>query len=356
VRLLALRLVGQKALGDLSLPFAEPPAEDEAPEPPPVSVVLGAGGTGKSAVVAALASTRPGNTTALTLLRRAREEEPGFAVARYRIFAEDPTRESQLVLASPQATLEETDAESLARRRDQAAVDKLAQQGGFAFQTIPSVRWFSRTPVMLSAPDRAVFRHDARATPSIDDATRADLCRKTKQVLVFASVSAALLRDGDGRDPRGWLAFEATLIAALEALTPLTHHRFVGACPTTFEPLFLDVGSGAHVPFDDLPTSAKHLIAFVALPLRTLAAAVPERHPGQVEAVVTIDDAELHLPTASLPLLPGALHQALPRAQWILTTSAPELAEGVPPEARLVLRRLSPTAVFVLTAPQATVH
>jgi hypothetical protein len=354
VRLIALRLVGQKALGELSLPFAQTHGDDESPEPAPVTVVLGAGGTGKSALVAALSSTRPGNTTTLT--RRARDEDPGFAVARYRIFEEDPTREALLVLASPQAVLDETDADSLARRRDQAAVDKLAQQGGFAFQTIPSVRWFSRTPVMLSAPDRAVFRHDARATVPLDDATRADLCRETKQVIVFASVSAALLRDGDGRDPRGWLAFEVTLREALEAIVPLTHHRFLGACPTTFEPLFLEVGSGAHVPFDDLPTSAKHMIAFVALPLRTLAAAAPERHPAHVEAVVVIDDAELHVPTAALPALPAALHRALPKVQWILTTGASELADGVGPEARLVLRRLSPTSVGVLTASQATVH
>lgn len=336
------------------MPIARRPSEEEAEVAPPVTVVLGAGGTGKSALVAALCATRPGNTT--TLLRRARDEEPGFAVARYDLGEEDPTRERALVLASPQAVLDETDAESLARRRDQVAVDKIAQQGGFAFQAIASVRWFSRTPVMLSAPDRAVFRHDARQTVALDDATRSDLCRETKQVLVFASVSAALLRDGDGRDPRGWLAFEDTLIGALEALTPLLHHRFVGACPTTFEPLFVETSSGARVLFDDLPTSAKHLVAFVALPLRTLAAAVPERHPRHVEVVVVIDDADLHLPTSSLASLPAALHQALPRAQWILTTSAPELAEGVAPEARLILRRLSPDEVFVLTAAQATVH
>jgi hypothetical protein len=352
VRLLGLRFVGPPPLGELALRFA-----DDEGTPRPVTVLVGAGGTGKTTLLAALAATRPGNATVLP--RRGRDGEAGYAVADFSLGDDLPERETPFRVASPLALLpEETDAESLARRRDQAAVDKIAQASGFAFLAVPGVRWFSRGALVLSSPERSILRHDARAVPSFDDATRADLCRETKQVLVYAAISAALVRDGDGSDRRGVLGFERGLVSALDALNGhgVLGFRFVGACPTTFEPLFASNDEGRLLPFDDLPTAARHAIAFVALPLRALAAAYPDRSPGTTEGVVLIDDAELHQSPDVLAALPRALTAALPRVQWILATSARGLAEAVPEDAVIVLRRVSSNEVGVFAGHEARTH
>ncbi|MBM4362972.1 MAG: hypothetical protein FJ104_09850, partial [Deltaproteobacteria bacterium] len=60
MRLASLRLTRVPPFGDVTLPFAD---EDGAPRS--VTVLLGGGGVGKTSVVGAIASTRPGNTSAL---------------------------------------------------------------------------------------------------------------------------------------------------------------------------------------------------------------------------------------------------------------------------------------------------
>ena len=334
--------------------------------PRPLTVILGAGSTGKTTIATAIALTRPGHATVLA--RRARGEDVAatFAVADYDLSDDDPGRADAVRVASPLAVLDEGEPAALTRRREQAAVDKVAQAGGFAFQALPGVRWFSRSALVLSSPER-MFRHDAKATVSFDDATRADVSRETKQVLAYAAIAAALVRDGDGADRRGVLAFERALVSALEALAPVTGFRFVGACPSTFEPLFLpaeeagprDAGPMDRtrpLPFDDLPTAARHLISFVALPLRSLAAAYPDRPPGAAEGVVVVDDADLHQAPAVLRALPAALVLALPRVQWILTTGSAELAAGVPESALLTLRRVSTSSIAVFSGAEASTH
>lgn len=351
MRLLGLHYAGPPPLGELSLRFA-----DEEGETRPVSVLFGAGGTGKTALLAALASTRPGNATMLP--RRGRNDDPGYAVAEYLLGDDQPDRTAPVIVASPQAIFDEPEGVGLARRREQSAIDKAAQAGGFAFHAVSGVRWFSRSALVLSSPDRSLFRHDARAVVSFDDATRADLCRETKQVLAYAAISAALVRDGDGADRRGVLGFERALVAAIDALDGqgVLGFRFVGACPTTLEPLFANSATGAVVPFDDLPTAARHLVSFVALPLRALAAAYPDRAVAQAEGVVVVDDADLHQPTAVLAALPGALAAALPRVQWVLATGSEELASGVPEDAITALRRISPVEIGVFAGRDARTH
>lgn len=351
MRLLGLRYVGPPPLGEVSLRFA-----DEEGEARSVSVLFGAGGTGKTALLAALASTRPGNATMLP--RRGRNDDPGYAIAEYQLGDDQPERLQPAIVASPQAPADEPDAVAIARRREQSALDKAAQAGGFAFHALPGVRWFSRSALVLSSPDRSLFRHDARAIVSFDDATRADLCRETKQVLAYAAISAALVRDGDGADRKGVLGFERALVAAIDALDGrgVLGFRFVGACPTTLEPLFANSLTGAIVPFDDLPTAARHLVSFVALPLRTLAAAYPDRVVASTEGIVVVDDADLHQPTSVLAALPDALAVALPRVQWILATSSEELARGVPDEAVLALRRVSASEIGVFAGRDARTH
>lgn len=158
-----------------------------------MSVLCGAGGTGETALLAALASTRPGNATMLP--RRTRSEDPGYAVAEYALGDDQPERTEPVTVASPMAHFDEPDAVTIARRRERSVVDKAAQSGGFAFHVVPGVRWFSRSALVLSSPDRSLFRHDARAAVSFDDATRADLCRETRR---------ARVRGDLGRARSGW--------------------------------------------------------------------------------------------------------------------------------------------------------
>ena len=64
--------------------------------------------------------------------------------------------------------------------------------------------------MLLASPERSVVRYDVRAVPSLDDATRADLARDTKQILSYAGITAAL-----GGAP----AFDAVLKEVVSGLT-----------------------------------------------------------------------------------------------------------------------------------------
>ena len=92
--------------------------------------------------------------------------------------------------------------------------------------------------------------------------------------------------------------------------------------------------------FDALPTRVRHLVAFVALPLRALWAAYPGRDPREGEAVVVIDELDLHQDPAIHPRLVNALRVALPGVQWIVTTSASAIAGSCDTKDVLALRRL----------------
>jgi predicted ATP-binding protein involved in virulence len=126
---------------------------------------------------------------------------------------------------------------------------------------------------------------------------------------------------------------------SLAQLLELVGFSYRGLDARSFEPMFLDP-EGRERPFDALPTRVRHLIAFAALPVRMLFAAYPGSDPKEAEGVVAIDEADLHQDPQTLVGLIAALNRALPRVQWILTTSSATLASSADTRDVLALRRL----------------
>lgn len=326
-----IRLSGSSAQEDLILSLA-----DERGAPRRLMVLFGAEGVGKTAILAAIAATRPGHAVAQTARVGA---PPAFAVADWILGQDDPARPHPLRVLNPNARLEsERDDEVLARRREQALFDRRAAEGGFAFTSFSGARWFSRAPLMLTTPTRTLLRHDVRAAVSFDDATHGDLTRDTKQVLSFAGIAGALARSS-GEEPGRFEALEGALHEVLEALLEGTEITFTGVDPARLEPTF-DAG-GRSVELDDLPRRVRHRVAFGALALRALAAAYPEKDPREAEGVFLIDDLEVQQDLASQSALPSLLCRALPRAQWIVTTSSPAVVSGCDAGSVLALRRMT---------------
>lgn len=349
MHLARVRLVGLGPFDDLSLSFAE-----EGSPPRPLSVIFGGGGVGKTTLLGAIASTRPGYAV---VQHRSRTTRQGHAVAHWHMGQDEPGRLHPLRVLSPNAQLDEPEDTALLHRREQAAVDKRAAEGGFVLVHFPSVRWFSRTPVLLTAPERTIARYDVRASPNTDDATRGDLARETKQALSFASIASALcLRDPAHPQRARLLELDRVMRQVVTALTGLTGFPFLGADPLTFEPLFRSP-SGEAVLFDELPTGTRNLAAFGALTLRAVHAAYPEAPPHQAEAVVLIDDVGLHQETPVARQIAPALRQALPRVQWILTTSSATVASSCETGELLALRRTPPSQrVEIYEGSEAVVH
>ncbi|MEO6420128.1 MAG: hypothetical protein ABIP39_12000, partial [Polyangiaceae bacterium] len=265
-----LRVVGVGPLEDLTFRFA-----DEEGRPRATTVVVGGAGVGKTSLLSAMASTRPG----LTVVQHRSRDRISYVMADWLTGDDDEARPHPLSLVTPNAPIEEEEASGLQRRREQSSYDRRASEGGFVLVALSGARWFSKSSVLLSAPDRSLGRYDVRTPAHFDDATRADLARETKQALSYASVGAALsarnraLKQGSTDRIE---AFDRALQEALSPLAELAGYTYVGADPLTLEPGFIGPDERP-LSFDDLPTSVRHLVSFAALPLRALFAAYPGR-------------------------------------------------------------------------------
>ena len=338
MRLLRVQLHHIGPFEDTTLDLTSP-EPSETPNPRAATVLFGADGTGKTSLLAALAVTRPGHALPPLALPGA-ARTPGWVAADWLLGDDDPSRPHALTVASPNAVLEgETPESAMLRRREQAIFDRRAQQeGGHVFLSFSGARWFSRVPNLLTGPDRSLLRYDVRQPGiSFDDPTRADLTRETKQVLSYASIASAL---GGGRAEFAHLtSFEAALREVVDVVLQPFGLLHAGVSPTTLEPQFRSARGGL-VPFDALPRSARHLIAFVVLPLRALFAGYPGADaPREREGVVAIDDAESQLDPALLRDLVGLLRLALPGVQWIFSTASTQLALACGPSEIVALRR-----------------
>jgi hypothetical protein len=346
-----LRLTAE---GPADLAEVEPGAEREASAPPgpprPVTVLFGADGTGKTSLLSALALTRPGHALPPLpgSLREARVagEAPPHVATEWLLGEDDPERPHPLVVASPSAILRgETAEQASIRRREQALFDRRAQtDGGHVFISFSGARWFSRVPNMLSVPERSILRYDVRQpNATFDDPTRADLTRDTKQVLAYATVASAVAA---GRAEFDHLArFDAALREVVDVVLEPFDLTHAGVSPTSLEPQFRS-GRGGIVSFDAIPRAARHLVAFVALPLRALFAAYPgSESPREREGVVTVDDVESQQDPAVLRALVPLLRRALPNVQWLLTTASTQLALACESGDVVALRRTGTTRV-----------
>jgi hypothetical protein len=327
VQLLSLRLVGLPPFDDVTIPFA-----DDDGSPRPLTILFGGGGVGKTTVLSALSSTRPGFATAMP---HAGDATP-FAISEWSLGKDDTERPHPLLVATPTARVHEEEHKELVRRREQAHFERVARDGGFVFVSLSSTRWFSRQPIVLSAPARTIARYDVRSPSLVEDATRADLARETKQALAYAAITAALSRDKPG------LSFGRlgeAMARVVDLLVSLCGFSYVGIEPVSFEPVFKSE-DGHLLPFDALPNRVRHLASFGALPLRALWAAYPTQDPSEAEGVVCIDEIEQQQDAAVQSAVLGCLRAALPRVQWIVTTSSPTVAASADVHEVLALRRL----------------
>ncbi len=348
MQLLRVRLANLGPFAQLALQLSD---GDERPRP--MTCVLGSAGTGKTSLLTAISSTRPGYAVGLGSTA-ARGANLPWVLSEWLMGDDETARPHPLCVATPGLLLErESEEQATVRRREQALYERRAAERGFAFVAIPGCRWFSRSPVVLSSPDRSLMRHDIRIATSFEDATRSDLARETKQLLSYAAIGDAL-GHGSRSTPLRWL--NQAVEAAVGELVSLVGYAFVGADPVTLEPLFQDP-NGLLLPFGDVPTAVRHLASFAALPIRAMYAAYPDRDPREGQAVVVVDDVDLHQDAATERALAAALRKALPRVQWIVTTCSSTVALGCDPEDVVALRKTeSKGAVEVFTGPLAVVH
>ncbi len=337
-------------------PFADVTFQltDDGDRPRLITCVLGSAGTGKSSLIFALASTRPGHAVVLSRPGVPKPDETPGAITEWLTGEDEPARPHPLSVATPGAILEREGDDATQKRREQTLFERRAAEGGFSFSAFAASRWFSRCPIVLTSPERSLARYDVRATPSFDDATRNDLTRETKQVLSGAALAAAVC--AKMRQPSAFTMLDDALRLAVTELVGLVGYAYIGVDPASLEPLFESHG-GRIVAFDELPTSARHLASFAALPLRALFGAYGQSDPLAHEGVVVIDDVELHQDATTQRALGPALRRALPRVQWIVTTSSPNVALGCEPHEVIALRRLEASgAVELHTGSLALVH
>jgi hypothetical protein len=344
VKLTSLRVAHLPPFVDVTIPFAE---DDGSPRT--MTVLFGGGGVGKTTVLGAIASTRPGYAVALA---PAAEGAP-LVVSEWSLGDDDLARPHTLRLATPTGRADADEHTETMRRREQAHFDRIAKDRGFVFVVIPSTRWFARQPIALNAPGRTVAKYDVRAPTSLEDASRAELGRETKQAVAYAAIAAALSR-GKGVGPQS--RFGDAMARVVDELVSLAGFSYAGIDPTSFEPTFR-AEDGTVLPFDALPTRARHLVAFGALPLRALVAAYPGKEPAELEGVVCIDEIELQQDVAAQSGLLSRLRSVLPRVQWIVTTTSPLVAASAEDREVLALRRLPRTAdVQLFAGAEARVH
>lgn len=351
MRLTRAVIVSAGPFDRIELAFAE---EDR---PRPLTVLHARGGLGKTTVLQGIAATRPGHCVVQWQRSEAAEasDPVPHASCDWLLGADDPGRPHLLTTASPNVRLFAGEEAEALRRREQAYYDRLASDGGFVFLAIPSTRWFSRQPFALSAPLRGVARYDPKAPLAVDDATRTELSRDTKQALAYAAIAEAL-SSPRSRQHRRFDLLGAAMQAAVDRLVDLAGFRYRGIDAGSLEPLF-EAPHGKAVSFDALPTRARHLAAFAALSVRVLWAAYPDQDPRDAEGVLAIDDIELHQDEATLGRLAGALREAFPAAQWLITTASPVVASSAAVSEVLTLRRLDDSdAVAVFSGAEARTH
>lgn len=332
---------------------------DEQDRPRRLVVIQGGGGVGKTSLLSAIGSCRPGHAVVQQprsdQLRLVEGASTAWVAADWQLGQDDPERPHALRVASPNVKLPGPEDVELTRRREQALFDRVASEGGFAFLSIAATRWFSRQAISISAPSRGVARYDVKQPAGLDDATRSDLSRDTKQALAYAEIGTALV---ERRPQEGDLRLDTlgpAMLKVVNHLVRLSGFSYEGLDPVSWEPMFRS-SEGARVPFDALPTRARHLTAFGALTVRTLWAAYPDRDPRISEGVVLIDEVDLHQDVAVAVKLPEALRTALPSVQWILTTSSPVVAAGAPAGDALALRTSIEGRVELHAGPSATTH
>ena len=328
-----VRVVGLGPFEGVDVEFCDRPGE-----PRLLTVLHGDGGTGKTALLAAISATRPSHHVVQTSVWRRPGTKP-HAVCEWQLATEDPERPHPLKVATPGVTVEADDQAEQLRRREVVHFDRqLADKGGFAFVGLPGSRRYPRATMVIGDPARTVLRVDARGAPGFQDQNGVDLTRSVKLILAYAGIAAALAGDSRGEssgDPR---SLAVAIEEALDELLGLVGYQYRGVSPRNFEPRFLSPG-GELLPFDAPPLQVRQLVGFAAIPTHQLWIANRGKDPRHCEGTVLIDDIDLNL---SIPVqleLVDRLRRILPKAQWIVSTASPMIAHAVAVGSTVTLRR-----------------
>ena len=326
-------VVGLGPFERVEVDFCERPGE-----PRPLTVIHGDGGTGKSTLLSAISSTRPGNHVVQTTLWRRPGTTP-HTVCDWRLSGEDPERPHALKVSTPGISVEADDAGEQLRRRETVHFDRLLnERGGFAFVGLPGNRRYPRASLILGEPSRTVLRPDLRGAPGFQDQSGVELTRAVKLILAYAGLSSAMAghsRGESGADPR---SLGVALQEGLSELLGLIGHEYRGLSPRSFEPRF-ETPVGEILPFDALSSQARELIGLATIAIHQVWVANHGADPRGCEGVVLVDDLELHLSDAVQLEILDSLRRMLPKVQWIIGTASATLAHTASLGSTVTLRR-----------------
>ena len=247
--------------------------------------------------------------------------------------------------------------QELTRRREQALFDRVAGEGGFAFLSIAATRWFSRQPIAISAPSRGVARYDVKQPAGLDDATRSDLSRDTKQALAYAEIGSRARRASPARRRRAARRARSGDAQGRRSLGRASAASATSASTRSAGSRCSARATARGCRFDALPTRARHLVAFGALTVRTLWAAYPDRDPRIAEGVVLDRRSDLHQDASRRA---EAARRAARGACRRCSGSSPPTRRCWPPGWRpgevLALRAGAEGRVELHAGPSATTH
>lgn len=332
------RFLCPDVFGSIELSFEEDGAAR------PLTLLFGGPGTGKTTLLQALLHTRPGCVISAG-------SRSGDAVCYAQCFwwlgMDEPDRRGPLALASHNAP-SKFSMPTPVQRSEMAFVERLSKDGGFVFVAFSAVRWFSRCSVLLTSIAHTVRKHDVRVIDPLDDASRHDLTREVKQALAFAELQRLVPPlPSQKRDP-----FGEAMRQTVEHVCRLYGAEYLGLDPHTLEPSFR-TGPRPYVTFDELASCVKHALAFCVIPLRRIWAAYPDLDPRRGQAVVAIDQVELHQDPATAVALVDTLLAVLPEVQWIVTTRSSELLAARSPDEVIALRRQQPEELVTVNLGNA---
>ena len=318
--------------------------------------MLGSAGTGKSSLLFSLASTRPGHAIVLSRPGAPKLDETPGAITEWLTGEDEPARPHALTVATPGAVLDrESDEGMQKRRREQTIFERRATEGGFSFSAFPGCRWFSRSPIVLTSPERALgsLRCSSHTVIRRRHAQRSHA--RDQQILSGAALGAAVAakmgQDDRIHAPRRRAARGGDRARRPSRLMPMSGSMRRLSSPSS------RARAGAPLPSTSCrraPGTLRHSPRCrcgrsTPLTRRAIRSPTKEWWSSTMSSCTKMQ-------RRSDRLAP-ALRRALPRVQWVVTTSSPNVALGCEPHEIIALRRLEASgAVELHTGSMALVH
>ena len=162
-------LIGVAPFGHITFPFRNADGD-----PRMVTVVQGAGGVGKTALLQILACTRPGHATVLMGRNMPEAKAPAHAMCEWVLDDDDDQRPHPLIVMTPNVPPRNDDEANVLRRREQALFDRRAKERGgdpeLGERMVMNYRTADLSPRQRRMLDFAVLL--TRASASVEEADR----------------------------------------------------------------------------------------------------------------------------------------------------------------------------------------